>query len=83
MEKEKTLGDFLDMVDGLGLWVVVWDKDNEDDPLYSGSMYEIPWRFGAMKLNYNWFDDTAAPIQYRGGLGPNKDKSGFVICVKW
>ena len=80
--KFKRIIDFLKIADLTSLDAVVWSKDDDEDPLWEGPIYDMPWWVAQEKLDYNSGNEAAdnKPIEYRGVI--KSDRAGFIICVK-
>lgn len=84
----KRLSDFLDVFDSCsGLWCTIWYLGEEDEPLWTGSLRDIPYWAATCKLptreevrKQDW-DEV---ISFRNSVdgNENKGKPGLVIVVK-
>ena len=71
------LYDFLKMFDG-ALPAAVYIND-EDDPIYTGPLFDTPWFLVDLELNY----EEGEPISYRDDFGAEYgNKPGLVIFLK-
>jgi hypothetical protein len=78
--KIKRIIDFLKVVDATCLDAVVWDRDDEETPLWEGHIWDMPWWVAQAELDYKADNEIDKPIEYREALKSNR--AGFVICVK-
>ena len=69
------------------VYVIIWTPDdhweNEDaEPSYKGSLYDMPWYFANMRIaKFTPEDDE--PISFREDLGEDcNHRPGLVICLK-
>ena len=70
------LYDFLKMFDST-LPTVVYIND-EDEPIYEGSLFNMPWWVAELELNYN--NGYGRPVDYREKF--ENDQPGLVIYTK-
>jgi len=78
----KTVGDFLKGFDGIGLDIVLWCDEDPDDPVWSGSLYDMPYWLLEFELDYEAAEDHK-PISFRTSLGEeHRNRPGLVIIVK-
>ena len=74
------LANWLDVTDVIGLKAVVWYEGDDEEPLWQGSLYDIPYWIAKMKLAS--FNEGESPISFRDSLGKEfNDKAGVVITV--
>jgi hypothetical protein len=78
--KIKRIIDFLEVADLTSLDAAVWSRDDEDDPLWEGPIWNMPWWVAQAKIDYKADNDIGKPIDYREHL--KSGRAGFVIWVK-
>ena len=79
MKKVKVM-DFLKMFDGC-LPVIVYVNE-EEDPLWDGSLFDMPWWVADLELNFH-NENGSNPVDYRDSFGEEYDnKPGLVIFTK-
>lgn len=88
-----TLHDWLSVVDTIGLPCNIWIAEDEgsecDEPIYCGSMWDIPYWIADMKIaKYNNSKDKDKPIwfahnirKYSNDENGTEGYNGFVITV--
>ena len=76
-------GDWLDVTEVVGLYFVVYTKeDGDEEPLWTGKYMDIPHWIAKCKLATD-LPDGALAIDYRGSLGEEYgNKPGFVVIVE-
>lgn len=76
---------WLKNINPIGLNIVVWDRDSvaDEEPLFAGSAWDLPWWVGEgiiSKLD----EDDDGPIDFRNDLGKEFHNSpGVVVTVKF
>ena len=76
---------WLKNVNPIGLKIVVWDKDSmvDEEPLFAGSAFDLPWWIGEGIISKSDEDDDE-PIDFRDNLGKEfNNKPGIVVTVKF
>ena len=73
-------GDWLDVTDGV--FCIVYIED-DDEPIWSGFAYNVPWEFGKMRLQDNpEILEGEKPIDFRNNLGSEYgNRPGFVVSL--
>lgn len=71
-------GDWLDVTNGA--FCIIYIEDDEE-PIWSGLVYNVPWEFGKLHLQDNpKILDYEKPIDFRKDLGKDYDhRPGFVV----
>lgn len=84
MKKPKTIGEWIyPLKSACSLYLVIWHKEDNNDPLWEGFLSDFPMSLMDLKLDYNYKGGgDYIPIDFRHGLGPNGKQTGFVILVK-
>ena len=83
-----TLKKWLKPMDTCGLFCNIY-IDNDDDPIYCGSMWDIPYHLVDLKIaKYSNPADKSEPIFYAHDIRKTindekgtKDYNGFIICL--
>ncbi len=77
--------DFLRMCDSCGADCAVYSVEDDDDCLYEGSIYNMPWHVSLYELvepSKEPYGENM-PIQFRSDLGAEHNhRPGFVFIIK-
>ena len=76
---------WLKNINPISLNIVVWDEDSikDEEPVYAGSIWDLPWWVAEGKISRLNKDDDE-PIDFRENLGKEfKNKPGVVVTVKF
>lgn len=73
-------GDWLDVTNGA--FCIIYIED-DDEPVWSGLAYYVPWEFGKLYLQDNpEILEGEKPIDFRNDLGEEYDhRPGFVVSL--
>lgn len=72
--------DFMRVTEDLP-YMIVYGEHNDDEPLWEGLSFKLPWWVADMELDNS--NPLYPPISFRYSLGEDHDnRVGFVISVK-